>query len=247
MTATLVLVHAFPLDSRMFDPVRDELAGVATLLMPDLPGFGTGPALPDAEPSLDPAVDTVIAALDARGVDRAIIGGVSLGGYVSLAVLRRHPERVAGLLLVDTRAGADDDAARRRRLDVAARADRGDIAGGAEAVAPLLADDTSPQVRDRLAAIAGEVPAATIAWTQRAMAARPDSTLLLAHTDVPVLVVVGERDTVTPPAVARQMADAAPRGELNEIPGVGHLPPAENPAEFSSLVRRWLNEVFGTG
>lgn len=247
MTPPLVLVHAFPLDSRMFDPVRSELAAVTTLITPDLPGFGTGPALPDSGPSLDAAVDTVIAALDAQGVDRAIVGGVSLGGYVSLALLRRFPERVAGLLLVDTRAGADDDTARHRRLDIADRADRGEITGGADAVTPLVAPGTSPEVVDRLAAIAGEVPAATIAWTQRAMAARADSSLLLGHADVPVLVVVGEQDTVTPPAVARHMADVAPRGELNEIPGVGHLPPAEDPAEFASLVRRWLHEVFPTG
>lgn len=247
MTPPLVLVHAFPLDSRMFDPVRADLAAVTTLLTPDLPGFGTGPALPDGAPSLDAAVDTVIAALDAQGIDRAIIGGVSLGGYVALALLRRFPERVSGLLLVDTRAGADDDAARHRRLAVADRADRGDVAPGAEATAPLLAAGTAPEVRDRLAAIASEVPPATIAFTQRAMAARPDSSLLLGHTDVPVLVIVGEQDTVTPPAVARHMADVAPRGELNEIPGVGHLPPAEDPAEFAALVRRWLHEVFPTG
>lgn len=247
MTPPLVLLHAFPFDSRLFDAVRTDLAEATTVLTPDLPGFGSGPALPDGPPDLDRDADAVIADLDERGIERAIVGGVSMGGYVAFSLLRRFPDRVAGLLLVDTRAGADDDVARHRRLDVADRADRGDIAAGAEAIAPLIGADTPDDVRRRLAAIAGEVPAATIAWAQRAMAARPDSGLLLTHTDVPVLVLVGEQDTVTPPAVARHMADAAPRGELNEIPGVGHLPPAENPAEFSSLVRRWLHEVFPTG
>lgn len=244
MTPPLVLLHAFPLDARMFDAVRDELAGVTTLLTPDLPGFGAGPALPDGEPTLDAFVDSVIAELDERGIDSAIIGGVSMGGYVSMALWRRFPERVAGLLLVDTRAGADDDAARRRRLDAADRADNGDIAAGAAAIAPLVAPDTTDDVRARLAAIAGEVPAATIAWAQRAMAARADSTLVLGRCDRPVLVVVGEQDTVTPPAIARHIADSTPRGELNELPGVGHLPPAEDPGEFSALVRRWLHETF---
>ena len=244
MTPPLVLLHAFPFDARLFDAVRAELSEVTTLLSPDLPGFGTGPALPDGPPDLDLFADAVIAELDDRGIDRAIVGGVSMGGYVALALVRRFPERVAGLLLADTRAGADDDVARRRRLDVADRADRGDVASGADAIAPLIGADTPDDVRQRLAAIAGEVPAATIAWAQRAMAARADSSLLLTHADVPVLVLVGEQDTVTPPAVARYMADAAPRGELNEIPGVGHLPPAEDPAEFAALVRRWLHEVF---
>lgn len=247
MTPPLVLLHAFPFDARLFDGVRADLAGVTTLLTPDLPGFGTGPALPDGPPDLDRFADAVIADLDDRGIEQAVVGGVSMGGYVALALLRRCPERLAGLLLVDTRAGADDDVARRRRLEVADRADRGDIASGADAIAPLVGAGTADDVRRRLAAIAGEVPAATIAYAQRAMAARPDSSLLLTHAELPVLVLVGEQDAVTPPAVARHMADAAPRGELNEIPGVGHLPPAEDPAEFAGLVRRWLHEVYPAG
>jgi pimeloyl-ACP methyl ester carboxylesterase len=95
-----------------------------------------------------------------------------------------------------------------------------------------------------LAEIAGGVPAATIAWTQRAMAARPDSTDVLAGTGVPVLVVVGELDAITPPEVARLMAVTAPEAELVELPGVGHLSSAEDPAGFADALTGWLHRRF---
>jgi len=252
VTPPLVLLHAFPLDSRMFDPVRATLAAKVQLLTPDLRGFGTGPALGDplpvsvktAEPDLALLADDVLAELDGLGVDRAVFGGVSMGGYVAMAVLRRHPERVAGLLLVDTRSGADDPAALERRRAAAERADNGDIAAGVDAVTPLIAAGASGAVRDRLAEIAGGVPAATVSWAQRAMAARPDSTELLGTTGVPVLVVVGEHDKITPPEAARQMAAAAPEAELVELPGVGHLSPAEDAAGFADAVLGWLSRRF---
>ena len=246
MTPPLVLLHAFPLDSRLFDPVRRALTDRARLLTPDLRGFGAGPVLaePPPAPNLDLLADDVAAELTAAGIDRAIIGGVSMGGYIALAVLRRFPERVAGLVLANTRSGADDAAALERRRLAAQRADSGDIAAGADAIAPLLADGTPADVRGRLAEIAGAVPPRTIAWAQRAMAARPDSTELLASTPVPVLVVVGVLDAITPPAAARQMAAVAPEAELVELPGVAHLTPAEDPAGFADAVIGWLTRRF---
>ena len=242
----LVLLHAFPLDSRLFDPVRTPLAGWVRLLTPDLRGFGAGAALGDPPPAPDLGLlaDDVLALLDAEGIARAIVGGVSMGGYVALAFLRKYPDRVAGLVLADTRSGADDAAALERRGLAAARADTGDIATGGEAITPLIADGTAGPVRDDLARIAGEVPAPTIAWAQRAMAARPDSSDVLAATHVPVLIVVGERDAVTPPAVARQLAALAAEAELVELSGVGHLTPAEDPAGFADALIGWLARRF---
>ncbi|HEY5880432.1 MAG TPA: alpha/beta hydrolase [Nakamurella sp.] len=244
MTPPLVLLHAFPLDSRMFDAVRPAVAARTRLLTPDLRGFGGGAPVGDAAPDLTVLADDVLAGLDAAGIPRAIVGGVSMGGYIALNLLRRHPDRIAGLVLADTRSGADDDAARQRRLAVAERADRGDIAAGPDAIAPLVADTASDLVRADLAAIAGAVPAATIAWGQRAMAARPDSTGVLAATTVPVLVVVGEKDVITPPAVARELAATAPEAELVELPGVGHLSPAEDPVGFADALIGWLSRRF---
>lgn len=247
VTPPLVLLHAFPLDSRMFDGIRAAVAGRTRLLTPDLRGFGGGPpldAIGAVTPDLTVFADDVLADLDAAGIDRALVGGVSMGGYIALNLLRRHPDRVAGLVLADTRSGADDAAALERRRTAAERADRGEIAAGSDAIAPLVAATASGLVRADLAVLAAGVPAATIAWAQRAMAARPDSTAVLAAATVPVLVVVGEQDAVTPPAVARDMAAAAPEAELVELAGVGHLSPAEDPAGFADALIGWLSRRF---
>jgi len=244
VTPPVVLLHAFPLDSRMFDAIRPAVAARTRLITPDLRGFGAGAPLGDAAPDLTVFADDVLTDLDAAGIEQAIVGGVSMGGYVALNLLRRHPDRVAGLVLADTRSGADDDAARERRRAVAERADAGDVAAGPDAIAPLVADTVSGLVRANLAAIAGAVPAASIAWGQRAMAARPDSTGVLAATTVPVLVLVGDRDAVTPPPLAREMAAAAPEAELVELPGSGHLSPAEDPAGFADALIGWISRRF---
>jgi pimeloyl-ACP methyl ester carboxylesterase len=246
VTPPLVLLHAFPLDSRLFDPVRTQLADRVWVLSPDLRGFGTGTELtnPPPAPDLEVFADDVRALLDAEGIGQAIIGGVSMGGYVALAFLRKYPDRVAGLVLADTRSGADDAAALDRRHSAATRADHGDIAVGQDAIAPLIADNTAAPVRDELARIAAGVPAPTIAWAQRAMAARSDSSEILAAAHVPVLVVVGELDAITPPAVARQLAALAPEAELVELTGVGHLTPAEDAIGFADALTGWLVRRF---
>jgi pimeloyl-ACP methyl ester carboxylesterase len=246
VTPPLVLLHAFPFDSRIFEAARPALIDHVELVTPDFRGFGNGPALGDPPPTPDLTLlaEDVIERLDELGIDRAIIGGVSMGGYVALALLRDHPGRVAGLVLVDTKSSADDDAALDRRRLAAERADDGEIATGSEAIAPLIAHPTPAAIRAELASIAGSVPAASIAWGQRAMAARPDTTQVLAGSTVPVLVVVGEHDAVTPPSAAAQMADAADSAELVQLPGVGHLSPAEDPAGFASMVLSWLTRHF---
>ena len=230
----------------MFDRARAGLSDKSRLITPDLRGFGVGPSLGEPPPpaSVDLLASDVLAGLDADGIGRAVIGGVSMGGYVALAMLRNFPERVAGLVLVDTRSGPDDQAALERRSAAARRADSGDIASGIDAVTPLVAPGTEEEVLAGLAAIAGEVPPATIGWAQRAMAGRPDSGSVLSGCQVPVLVVVGELDLVTPPAAARQMAAAAPEAELVELPNVGHLTPWEDPAKFADAVNGWLVRRF---
>ncbi len=240
------MLHAFPLDARMFDPIRPLVAEQVDLLTPDFRGFGSGPALgdPPPEPDLELLARDVLADLDDQGIDRAIVGGVSMGGYVALALLRVAPQRVAGLVLADTRSGADDPEALDRRRVTAERADRGEIASGLDAVGPLIGKGAAEPVRTSLAAMADGVPADTVGWAQRAMAARPDSTPELAGAGLPVLVVVGETDGVTPPDVARDMAAAVSGAELVQLPEVGHLSPAEDPDGFATALLGWLGRHF---
>ncbi|MCP2166975.1 alpha/beta fold hydrolase [Goodfellowiella coeruleoviolacea] len=251
----VVLAHAFPVDSRMWNGVRQPLAGRARVITPDQRGLGrspldTGDGVP--EPSLDVAADDLLRLLDDLGVDRFVVGGCSLGGYVAMAVLRRAAERVAGLLLVDTRATADDAEQRATRLGMAERLER-DGAGDwlASTLVPGMLGATTradrPEVVEEVARLVSDQPAAGVAWTQRAMAARPDSTDLLGAVTVPALVVVGEQDTMTPPQVASQLAARLPQGRLAVLPECGHLSPVEAPEAFVDAVGPWLTELAGRG
>lgn len=224
-----MLLHAFPFDSRMWDGVRDLLEPIT----PDQRGGGRSP-------DLVAVADDVLRLLDERGIERAVLGGCSMGGYAAMAVLRRDPSRVAGLVLADTRAGADTDEARANRLAMAARVQADGVGWVPDTVlGGLLGPAADEAVVARVRELILDQDPAEVVWAQRAMAARPDSTGVLAEVDVPALVLVGEHDALTPPASARELAGVLRRGEYVELPGVGHLTPLEAPAAFASAVLDW--------
>ncbi|GAA2684482.1 MULTISPECIES: alpha/beta fold hydrolase [Actinosynnema] len=222
--APLVLLHAFPVDSRMWDGVRERLSAIT----PDQRAHG--------EPDLEGAARRVLAELDGRGIGRVVLGGCSMGGYVAMALLRIAPERVAGLVLVDTKAVADTEDARHKRLAVAREVEEDGVGAVVGSVTGLLAPG-SPLV-DEVRAVVLEQRAEDVAWAQRAMAARPDSTGALREAGVPVLVVVGEHDALTPPEQARALAEEV-GGTCVELAGVGHLSPWEAPEAFADAVLAW--------
>ncbi|WP_435159685.1 alpha/beta fold hydrolase [Amycolatopsis sacchari] len=240
----LVLLHAFPVDARMWQPVRAPLSAAGRLITPDQRGLGRT-ALPETDraPSLEDAARDVVALLDKLELDRVVLGGCSMGGYVTMAVLRLAPERVGGLVLIDTKAAADTPEAAENRERVAARAEAEGISWLAESMLPnLLAERTRterPDVVETVRDLIGSQPPAGVAWAARAMAARPDSFDVLASADVPALVVVGEEDGLTPPDAARAMADALPKGELVVLPGAGHLTPLEVPDALAEAILGW--------
>lgn len=242
----LVLLHAFPLDSRMWDGVRGRLAARTRVITPDLRGLGRTP-LPETEraPSLADAAADVLAMLDKLGLDRVLLGGCSMGGYVAMAVLRAAPERIAGLVLIDTKHEADGEQVRQNRLRVAERAERDGIGGWlAESMLEnLLGADTrgtSPDVVDNTRRMIEAQAPSGVAWAQRAMAARPDSTETLRDAKVPALVLVGEQDTLTPPELAQRMAALLAGASLVNLPGTGHLAPLEAADEVADVISDWL-------
>lgn len=245
MTVTLVLLPAFPLWSAMYDATRPMLGHGCTLVTPDLRGFGGAP-LGAAEPSLDVYADDVVRLLDDRGVDRAVVGGTSMGGYVTMAMLRRHPDRVAGVVLVDTTAAADAEPARQNRERIArAVLEDGSVEVVLSDVFPRLLGDTTEQSRPEVVErVRGWVAAAapeSVAFGQRAMAARPDSFETLRAAGVPGLVIVGEEDRIASVDAAQAMAEALPGGQLAVLPGSGHLSPVETPEAFAFAVSGWLS------
>jgi pimeloyl-ACP methyl ester carboxylesterase len=243
----LVLLHAFPFDSRMWDRARAGVAEHARLITPDQRGFGRSPLSSNGrppEPDLDVVAADVLALLDRLELARAVLGGCSMGGYAAMAVLRAAPERVAGLLLVDTKASADPEPARENRYAMADRAEREGTGWLADTMLPIVLGTTSqerrPDVVDSVRRQVGEQDPVAVAWAQRAMAARPDSAGLLREAAVPVLVICGEEDTLIPVEAARSMTELLANGELVVLPECGHLPPLEVPAEFTSAVTGWL-------
>jgi pimeloyl-ACP methyl ester carboxylesterase len=242
----VVLLHAFPLSRAVFHEQARGLADRARVVLPDLRGFGESPS-GDDEPSLDLMADDVAALLDRLALDRVVLGGLSMGGYVAMAFLRRHRERASAVVLMDTKAGADPPAARENRLRVAEAV----LADGPRALRPMLdtlLGETSRRERPEVVdLVTGWLDAARpdgVAWAQRAMAARPDSTSTLAATSVPAFVVVGEEDALSPHDEALAMAAAFPReAVVHVIPRAGHLTTVEAPEATTGALRDVLRHV----
>lgn len=238
----VVFLHAFPLDGSMWDAQRDALGDRRTLA-PHFPGFG---GRPPGEPSLDHFADAALREMDAAGFDRAVLVGLSMGGYVAFRIHARHPDRVAGLVLADTRAGADDEAGRKKRTDQAERVRREGVGWLPDALLPALLGETTRRERPDVVewvrrTIAGADPEG-VARALEAMRERPDSTPDLAGIRVPVLALVGEEDTLTPPAESQRIAGAVPAGGFEILPGAGHLANLEAPGAFGDRLRAFLQE-----
>lgn len=234
----LVLLAPFPLDARAYDLVVDLLGeGVVTV---DPPAFAGAEG--DGDPSLEGYARALAAALDDRGLGRVVVAGNSMGGYAAMAFAELYPERVAGIGLLGTKATADAPEARANRLAMADAA-----AAGGEPLAlvgPMLekllgptSRSSRPEVVSLVEGFLAAAPASGIAWAQRAMAARPDRTPVLAGLGVPALVLHGAEDPLMDAAPQQAMADAL-GVEVTTVPEAGHLLPLEAPRVTADALTR---------
>jgi YbgC/YbaW family acyl-CoA thioester hydrolase len=241
----LLLLHGFPLDRTMW---AHQVATLARWrrIAPDFRGAGASDA-PDGDYSIAVYADDVARLLDRLHVERAVVAGLSMGGYVAFEMWRRHRDRILGLILADTRADADSPDARRRREDMIAAARSGGAPAIAERMVPQLLGRSTrqaqplvvEQVREMI--VGASVPG--LVGTIGAIRDRPDSTALLASIDVPTLVIVGEEDEATPPALSRAMAAAIPGAAITVIPGAGHVSPLEAPTLVTRVMAAFLEAV----
>jgi pimeloyl-ACP methyl ester carboxylesterase len=244
----LVLLHAFPLDGRMWAPQVEALAGTYQVIVPDLRGFGAARDQAVEEAGMDLLADDLLRLLDDRGLDRVVLGGLSLGGYVALAFLRRHADRVSGLVLLDTKASADGDQARADRLKMAERvlAEGNDFVP--EVMLPKLLGQTSrehrPEVVEKVTALIREQTPEAIAGAQRGMAARAATTDVLATIKVPTLVVTGEEDVVTGPEIGRDLAAGIPGARFLLVEEAGHLVNLEQPEIVNEALLDFLAPLW---
>jgi len=241
----VLMLHGFPMSSAAFAPIRPRVERAARLITIDLRGFGASDAPPGSY-DMDSLADDVVRVADHLELDRFVLGGHSMGGYVVFRVATHHRHRLAGLILIDTRAAADTaEGAAKRRAAIAT------IAGGGRAAflngfLPLLVApatrDRQPELMEQVAEIAARIPDHVLIGCLEGMMTRPDSRGLLASLDLPALVVHGADDAVMPVDEARALALALPRGELLEVPDAGHTPTLERPDAVGNAIARFLTE-----
>lgn len=227
----LILIHGYPFDHTMWKYVVEMLGNKIPVIAPDLPGFGDNP-VENAEPSIDLMADSVAKLLDLHNVRRAVVAGMSMGGYVALAFAQRHEDRMAGLGLISTQPAADSAETKQARKALIEKVRREGTKPAVDALLPKLFSDAH-QTNPELAAFAiqGAEKAGVdgICWALQAMANRPDRTALLSKLQVPALVLHGSDDKIIPVARARQMAEMIPEANYVEAPDCGHATPLEAP------------------
>ncbi|MCI7551239.1 MAG: alpha/beta hydrolase [Actinomycetaceae bacterium] len=244
--APLVLLHALPLDSTMWDGVRSALTEAGEdvdLFTPDSPGFGdSGAGSSFSEPRLATYVEALKATLDARGISRIVLGGLSMGGSAAAQFALAYPEMVIGLALMDTNIAADNDAQSVNRLAMAEKAEAGQ---GYEAVrnwtTTMLSPQATQQVREDLDRRLRSLPDEGLAWEQRAMASRPDSTAAV-ELDVPLMLLRGADDPTCSLEYLESLAKRAKDVRIIEVANASHFSALEQPEELaqhlSSFYRR---------
>lgn len=239
----VLLLHAFPLNGRMWEPVLGPLARSRRAIAPDLPGFGLSPG-PDVPATLDGYAARVVRLLEGLGIERAIVVGASMGGSLALRLIEPLGERLRALVLVGARATAHDAEQAARRHEMAAEVESRGTIVAVDAFLPRILGDTTlrmrPDVVSAARAIALENASAGVAAALRALAGRPDSTPLLERFRGPVLFVVGEEDEITPPASIASLAERLPASRLHVVERAGHLPSFETPEAFLEAVERFL-------
>lgn len=232
----IVWIHGFPLSSEMFAP-QTTIAGFRHI-RPDLPGFGkTAPAA--GAGSMAAYADDVFGVMNAAGVTEAVVAGFSMGGYILMEMFRSAPERIAGAILIDTRETADGDedrANRRRQIDEVRRS--GSTASVVEAMLPKMV--FGGEKREAARRIMEGATTAGVIAALEAMASRSDSTETLRTLRAPALVVVGDRDEITPPRDAERMVALIPRAELAPIAQAAHMSSFERPQQLNPIVAAFL-------
>jgi len=240
----VVFLHAFPLNARMWEGQLALADGGWRVIAPHLRGFDGATGDPPAA-SMDDYAGDVVDLLDALHIQEAVIGGLSMGGYVAFAIFRHAARYFQGLILADTRSQADtpegvDGRTRMLRLVQ----DKGPSAVAEEMLPKLLGETTRtkrPDVVERTRSLALSSSADGIGGALRGLMTRPDSTPLLPSVHVPTLILVGAEDTVTPPAAAEEMHRGIAGSELIIIPEAGHLANLEQPVLFNRALARFLS------
>lgn len=244
----VLFVHGFPLDHTIWRRQIDALKSTCRVLAPDLRGFGRSGGAGAEVLSMEQFADDLNALLDAMVLNEPVVFcGLSMGGYVAFRFAERHHRRLRGLILCDTRPGADSEEAATNRMQLAAKVLRSGAKQAVAAMLPkLVAEQTNrnrPEVVDELRETILNTDRRSIAAALRGMAQRPDSTPLLSRIPVPTLAVCGSDDALTPPDAMRAMAAEIPHAQYVEIADAGHMTPMEAPNPVNAAIREFVQSL----
>jgi pimeloyl-ACP methyl ester carboxylesterase len=242
--AAVVLLHGFPFNRSMWREQAQALSDACRVVAPDLRGMGETP-LGDGTVTMGEMAEDVAALLDALNVERAVLGGLSMGGYVAFEFFRRFPHRVRALVLADTRPQADTHEAQRTREETAQRALRDGMEPVADSMLPKLLSastrERKPDVVERVRAMMLGTSPEGAAAALRAMAVRRDQTDMMPSIDVPTLIIVGSEDSITPPSDAEAMGAKVKGSRLVRLEGAGHVSNFERPEEFNRALGEFVS------
>jgi pimeloyl-ACP methyl ester carboxylesterase len=244
----VVLLHGFPLNRKIWSAQETSVGSIYRVIAPDLRGHGES-AAPAGVYTMDAMAGDVLELLEALQINEPVVlGGLSMGGYVALALMALAPARFRALMLMDTRAGADTPEASRSREELARVVETtGSTRHVVDAMLPkLFSEETRSRRADLIAPVRHgmeRLSPRAVAGALRGMAQRPDRMSELASLTVPTLVLVGEHDAITPPDEARRMATAIPDAQLAIIPDAGHLAPLENPEAANEAILDFLGKL----
>ena len=240
---TLVLIHAFPINARMWEPQFAFADAGWHVVAPQLRRFDGADGEPPAA-SMDDYAGDVIDLLDALHLGEAVIAGLSMGGYIAFAMFRHAPRYFQGLILADTRPQADTPEAVEGRKRLLAVVREKGAAAVADEMLPKLLGETTRRERPDIVAYVGDLvrsnSADAIAGGISALMSRPDSTSILSTIHCPTLIIVGEEDTLTPPPLSQDMRRAIGGAELAVVPRAGHLSSIEQPEAFNAALAHFL-------
>lgn len=243
----LVLIHAFPFSGAMWKMQAEYLAGRNfRVILPDLPGFGQS-ALSAADDSIEKMASQIANLLASLGINRAVIGGLSMGGYVALNLYRLFPELFAGLILCDTTFASDSDEKRRARFELIEEIKKNGMRAVVKNVLPSLTGvntkTNNPALIRELEQNVLDTRAEAVINALRAMAGRIDHRLVLPEISIPTLLMFGEEDTITPPETGETMHRLIPNSRLRTIAGSGHLSNLETPEKFNRTLSDFLENL----
>jgi pimeloyl-ACP methyl ester carboxylesterase len=242
----VVLLHGFPLDRTIWSAQMTSIGSIYRVIAPDLRGFGRT-AAPETGYTMETMAGDVVELLDALQIKEPIaLGGLSMGGYIALALIARYPERVRALMLMDTRASTDTPEAAQNREILAKQVETsGDTKPVVDAMLPKFFSEMTRSNRSELIppvqVSMARASSRAVAGALRGMAARRDWTSELSRITVPTLVLGGAHDVITPPDEMRKLAGALPHARYVVIPEAGHLAPLENSGVANEAILAFLN------